>query len=189
MKALYRLVPASPERAEELARLWRLSIEKLCRRDHRGDPEILARWTGNKTVAGLAKAFADPALTWLLAEDEQGCLAGVGMFSDDGTVRALYVHPDRAGTGVGTMLMQAMEYKARRRGLSVLHLESTETAHGFYRRHGYTDTGPATSTFGVATFPMVKQLASGDPEIGCRERWNIDAPVTPRSGGSATEDP
>ena len=46
------------------------------------------------------------------------------------------------------------------RGNTMCRLESTETAHRFYRARGYSETGPAGHKFGTRSgYPMSKTLA------------------------------
>lgn len=156
---LHIIVP-SPTDAAAVAAMWRLSIEHLCVRDHHRDPKILATWTGNKTTDGLAAAFAESGLRWRLAVDDSRQIMGVGLLGSDGTVRAVYVHPDHTGRGVGSLLLGTLEDIARAEGLPFLRLESTATAHGFYRRHGFHDVPPPVIQFGVTAYPMEKAIPS-----------------------------
>ena len=54
-------------------------------------------------------------------------------------VRGLYVHPDQARSGVGTLLLEHLEKLAREHGVERLHLSSSLNAVPFYRRHGYVE--------------------------------------------------
>ena len=144
--------------AVDRAALWRQSIERLCLRDHRNDPAIVAAWTTNKTTEGLAAAFTEPDLSWRIARTPQDQIAGVGLLGPDGTIRAVYVHPDHVARGVGSSLLFALEEIARAAGQRVLSLESTATAHDFYRRHGFNDAGPAVEWNGMRAQPMEKPI-------------------------------
>jgi GNAT superfamily N-acetyltransferase len=59
------------------------------------------------------------------------------------------VDPDWRGRGVGRILLEALEARARRRGLRALHLDSFGSAVPFYEALGFTDMGCR---------PMVKKL-------------------------------
>ncbi|GAA0192084.1 GNAT family N-acetyltransferase [Halobaculum roseum] len=65
-----------------------------------------------------------------------------------GTVEAVYVHPDRAGEGVGTALLADLERAAGDRGLGALGMHASLNAVGFYERHGYTRVRAVTHEFG-----------------------------------------
>lgn len=160
----WRVVAPSPADAAAVAVLWRLSIERLCGADHHGDPAIIAAWTANKTADGLAAAFADPALCWRLAVAADGTVAGVGLLGPDAIVRAVYVHPEWTGRGVGSLILQVLEDVARTQGHPSLRLESTATGRAFYRRRGFREAAPAVTRFGVVAYPMEKAVpADGRP--------------------------
>ena len=73
----------------------------------------------------------------LIAEiDGQVVGIGVVMF-ESSELRACYVAPAAGRKGVGSALVHEIERAARERGLSVLELDSSITAEGFYRKQGY----------------------------------------------------
>lgn len=49
----------------------------------------------------------------------------------------LYVHPDAAGEGIGSMLCDALERLAGGRGVKALTVDASETAQEFFRKRGY----------------------------------------------------
>jgi len=61
-------------------------------------------------------------------------------------VRAVYVHPDAAGRGVGTAILDALEARARELRLDALALSASLNAVGFYERAGYERVGRDTYT-------------------------------------------
>ena len=73
-----------------------------------------------------------------------GAVAGFGAIDlESGEVRAVYVHPDHAGEGVGSAILRELESRARAEGLADLHLGASLNAVSFYEAHGWTSTGPA----------------------------------------------
>jgi len=158
----FAIITPGSAHAAELAIMWRRSIEELCTEDHHGDPEIVAVWTANKTPEYLGEALGDRSLLWFVALHPGNVLSGVGLSGQDGIVRAVYVHPEFTGRGVGSALMQVIENAAKTSGISLLQLESTATARPFYRHHGFTDNGPSVIRFGVRAYPMTKHLLSTD---------------------------
>lgn len=65
-----------------------------------------------------------------------------------GAVEAVYVHPDHAGAGVGSVLLSDLEREARDRGLASLGMHASLNAVGFYERHGYERVREVTHEFG-----------------------------------------
>ncbi len=75
----------------------------------------------------------------LVATDEG---APVGFISLKGAdeIDLLYVHPDTAGQGVGTLLIDAIVRLATARGAKALTLEASDNAQVFFGKHGFTAT-------------------------------------------------
>lgn len=74
----------------------------------------------------------------LVVAERDGRAVGYGhLVPDSSEVRAVYVHPDHAGRGVGATLHERLESAARDRGLGRLRLWSSLNAVGFYERMGY----------------------------------------------------
>lgn len=67
---------------------------------------------------------------------------------DYGEVRAVYVHPDAAGKGVGDRLLGRLERAARRVGRPGLGLHASLNAVGFYEQAGYDRLEDLTHEFG-----------------------------------------
>ncbi len=89
--------------------------------------------------------------------EDQGRLAGVIGLEGTG-VYDFFVAPDRQGRGVGRALLRFVEELARRRGIEELHLSSSLTAVGFYKRLGYRRTGAESDGRFGRTVELVKSL-------------------------------
>jgi GNAT superfamily N-acetyltransferase len=135
----------------------RRSITHLCVADHRNDPGLLASWLDNKTPDRVAAWFAAPesfAAVALQAEQMVGC----ALLQRRGEVQLCYVAPEATRCGVGRLLLQSLEARAREWGLAQAHLSSTLTAKLFYERLGYVAAGEPQNIFGLQAFPMAKLL-------------------------------
>jgi GNAT superfamily N-acetyltransferase len=148
---------ASEQDAEEACAVVRRSIIELCILDHQGDPGTLAAWLANKTPAHLRLWIRTHRV--LVAEDE-GTILGVASMSASGHILLNYVSPDARFRGVSKALIRDLEARAASLGLSLLTLESTSTALGFYQATGYAPSGPPARGFGMSlAHPMQKHLS------------------------------
>lgn len=149
---------AIPEDAIEVCKVVRMSIEELCVADHQGDQAILDQWLANKTPETVTHWFTNPDNINLVAVDCSGAILGCACVRRDGEVLLNYVKPAARFLGVSNALLAALENAARAEGNAWCVLDSTRTAHRFYRERGYSDVGETRSRFGLTVFPMRKSL-------------------------------
>jgi len=84
----------------------------------------------------------DPDHVIVVAEADDGHLTGLGDVSpSEGELYAVYVHPDHAGAGIGTAILDRLETAARDRGCETLELTASKNAVGFYEQAGYERLG------------------------------------------------
>jgi GNAT superfamily N-acetyltransferase len=150
-----RVRDACEQDAEEACAVIRRSIIELCILDHQCDPGTLAGWLLNKTTANLRQWIRTHHV--LVAEDE-GAILGVAAMSASGHVLLNYVSPTARFRGVSRALINVLEARAVSIGLSVLTLESTSTALGFYRAAGYAPAGTPWRRVASVAYPMQKCL-------------------------------
>ena len=65
-----------------------------------------------------------------------GRIVGTGSLNGE-TVRAVFVHPDYHGRGIGTKLMEAVENAANVQSVTTLSVQSSITAQPFYAKRGF----------------------------------------------------
>ena len=147
---------ATPADAEAACEVIRRSIAECCLEDHHGDSHVVAAWLADKTP--------DRVRTWIASNSAFGVVAtsdgsvGFALLTTPGEVSLCYVVHEAHGFGVGRAMLAALEAEATRRGLDELTLGSTETAHRFYLRLGFVDTGPARRGRFITAYPMRKTL-------------------------------
>jgi GNAT superfamily N-acetyltransferase len=134
----------------------RASITELCFADHKGDPDILARWLSNKTPENVALWLSN-ARNIILVADEDGAILGAGCVTVAGEVLLNYVSPTARFRGASSALLAGLEAAAREKGNARCTLDSTVTAYRFYKARGYLDAG-APGVKHVLAFPMAKLL-------------------------------
>jgi hypothetical protein len=131
------------------------SITELCQEDHHDNPEALSSWLANKTPEGVARWFANPASTLLVAE-RNGEIAACGGFNTDRMITLNYVSPRHRFVGVSKVLLAEMEAFL---GPGEAQLESSQTARRFYARAGWEEDGAPIPHRFIPGYPMRKRLA------------------------------
>jgi putative acetyltransferase len=109
------------------------SIRTLCAKDY--TPQQIDAWAGWKSPDEYCAAM-DAGEVFFVAEVNGNIVGFSVLFGDE--VKAVYVHPDHVGCGVGRRLLEAVEAEARSRGIRELKLTSTLTSLEFYESCGYT---------------------------------------------------
>lgn len=137
-----RIRRAVPDDAAPICRVAIAAVEAGWRQ-HYEDP-VIAAWVATSTPKAYRAVIEEAGCVTLVAEHGEG-IVGFGVIRTTGQrIRALYVHPECAGSGVGTALLRALEEVARQSGLDRLHLDASLNAVGFYARAGYQEAGRLT---------------------------------------------
>lgn len=89
---------------------------------------------------------AQPGSLTVVALDDGGALRGSARLlpapgDRERQVRQVVVAPEARGTGVGTLLMDAIETMAAEQGAETLWLNARDTAVAFYERRGFIAYG------------------------------------------------
>lgn len=148
---------ALPRDAAGACEVLRHSIQEICVADHHHDPSILEAWLRNKTVATV-RGWIESLHGFTVVAEANGRLVGVARVGGNHMVVLCYAVPEVLHQGVGKAMLGALETEARARGVAALELTSTQTAHAFYLRNGYRDTGQNESMFGLTGIGMRKEL-------------------------------
>jgi len=124
---------ATPDDAEAITPVHVASIRTLCAKDY--TPEQIDAWAGWKSPEKYRAAMAAGEV-FFVAEVDGGVVGFSVLFGDE--VKAVYLHPDHVGRGIGRRLLEAVEAEARANGVPELKLTSTLTSVRFYESCGYT---------------------------------------------------
>ncbi|HEX7675845.1 MAG TPA: GNAT family N-acetyltransferase [Bdellovibrio sp.] len=135
---------AKPEDALGIHEAHMRSIREVCSKDH--SPEEIKGW-GNRPYREDQRVNAiKNQFVWVV--DNSGKIEGYGhlsIISDNGRIRAhvmgLYLVPEANGKGFGAAVAKEMLAEARRQNAFEINLESTLTAHSFYEKMGFVDSG------------------------------------------------
>jgi GNAT superfamily N-acetyltransferase len=112
---------------------------------------------------GSERAPDDDTAIHALLLDETGIAAGVCRLSfaspEEGQLRFMAVRRDLQNKGLGKLLVDYLEEKARSLGASFVSLQARERAVPFYERLGYRITEKTHLLFGeIQHYKMVKDL-------------------------------
>jgi putative acetyltransferase len=138
--------PADIKDARGILEAHYSAVHETASRDYPGP--ILNEWSGPVTPERiewyLTRAF--PNETTLVAEVD-GKIAGFGSIVESiSELRAVYVSAQFGERGVGSALLEGLEGLAREKGCKELHMDSSLTAAGFYRRHGFIEVSRGEHT-------------------------------------------
>jgi len=153
---------ATPADAAAACAVIRRTIAESCIEDYHRDPTVLAAWLANKTPEGVRDWIAAPDAFGVVAESD-GAVVGFAMLTMPGEISLCYVVSEAQGFGIGRAMLTTLEHEAARRNLAELTLRSTASAHGFYRRSGFVDAGPARRGRFITAQPMSKALTRSSP--------------------------
>ena len=111
--------------------------------------------------ADLEEDGLDPSCTHFVVRDAGGSVVGTARMREyHGAAKAerVAVHPSARGTGVGRLLMDALEAEARRQGRPEVRLNAQPSAIPFYDRLGYLAEGPEFDDAGIPHRHMRKAV-------------------------------
>ncbi|MGE3263330.1 MAG: GNAT family N-acetyltransferase [Bacteriovoracia bacterium] len=120
------------------------SICEVCSKDH--SPDEIRGWGHRPSREDQRLNAIQNQFVWVV--DNGGKIEGYGhlaLISENGHTRGhimgLYLVPEANGKGLGTAIAREMLAEAKRQNAIAVSLESTLTAHSFYEKMGFTDSG------------------------------------------------
>jgi GNAT superfamily N-acetyltransferase len=127
--------PATIDDAEAICRVAIRALRETNARDY--EPDVIARLVAGFSPERIATFIARRPFYVALVH---GMIVGTANL--DGTAaRAVFVDPKHQGLGIGAGLMAVIEDLARASAVTVLHVQSSITAEGFYKKLGYAAVG------------------------------------------------
>jgi putative acetyltransferase len=125
------------EDARSFLEVHHAAVRGIAVRDY--PPEVIEAWAPLPISQGaVAAVLANPENEIRYVAERAGKLVGLAcLIVGSNELRACYVAPEAAGTGVGKALVARIERAAMDAGLQFLQADSSLTAERFYRRLGY----------------------------------------------------
>ena len=153
------LRPMLPADAAALAAIYVGSIEELTGEDY--DINQQSAWAAR---GDDPEVFARELQGWLtLVATIEGEPAGFASLKGTGHIEMLYVHPAAVGQGVASVLCDALERLAAARKATLMTVDSSDTAQGFFAKRGYQAKIRKTLQLGdewLGTTAMEKNLTA-----------------------------
>jgi GNAT superfamily N-acetyltransferase len=151
---------ACPEDARAIHDVHMRSIRENCTQDH--TLAEIAAWSGRPYDESRRLWMIANCRVWVVQRrgeeplpgpipEPTASLAGFGSLyfepapSKQARIHALYFGSEVIRLGFGRELLQRMIEEARNEGSQEIVLESSLTAHAFYKHCGFEDSGPMTS--------------------------------------------
>lgn len=155
---------AAPDDARGIITVHRSAVLGVAK--ERYGEAIAWSWAAPETEAHeaiLRAAIASDDERMLVAMRVGAIVSFGSIIVSTSSLRALYVHADHIGQGVGSALLSALEAEAKRRGLTRLSMNASLNAEGFYTRRGYRTLSQGLQTLRDGTempcLAMAKALA------------------------------
>jgi GNAT superfamily N-acetyltransferase len=143
--------PATAADAAAISRVVIRTLRESNARDYA--PEVIDRLAATFTPQCFVAIIMSRPVYVALAH---GAIVGTA-YLDGAAPRAVFVDPDHQGQGIGAGLMAIIETLARMTGVTILYVQSSVTAEGFYKKLGYVSLGEQLGGTG-RTITMAKRL-------------------------------
>ncbi len=140
------------------------SIREVCVKDH-GEDEV--RGWGNRPLGSRWIEPIKECHVWVIeCNDEIHGVGYIRIYGENSVqmahIHGLYSTPDVIGQGLGQKLMNLMLDAARAQKVRTITLDSSITAHDFYKKNGFKDSGPIKYNeiggSSVRGYPMSRNL-------------------------------
>jgi GNAT superfamily N-acetyltransferase len=155
-KVTFTVRTACKEDAPVIYAIHKDSLTTLCVTHY--SPDTLQGWVVGKTIEGYYPAI-DRGEMFVCETDES--VVGFG-HAVPGEVVEIFVHPDSAGQGAGTYLLNHAFTRARCEHPGPIKVMATLNAQHFYEKHGFVEVQRCVFSRGTLEFPVVEMELDGD---------------------------
>jgi putative acetyltransferase len=124
-----------PADAPALAQLFFDAIHQIAHR-HYSDDQVRV-WAPEVPRPEQFITWASDGRLFLVAVNEKDEPLAFGDLQSDGHIDHLYCRPDIAGTGVTSIVYDALEAAAKEDGFTLIYVDASEPARRFFLRKGF----------------------------------------------------
>lgn len=127
--------PYREDDAGTLAEVFERAVRMIGARDY--SPAQIEAWIGDEPRTSFFRSLmSDGRRCWVALDGEARVIAFVDLEAD-GHIDYLFADPDVAGRGVASDLLDVVEQRARRDGLTRVFVEASEAARRCLLKRGY----------------------------------------------------
>lgn len=134
---------AFPKDNKQIGQLIYDTVRTINRKDY--TQEQVEAWAPDAELFSVYEGYAFVA-------DFHGKIIGFGNLTSNGYLHRLYVHKDFQGKKIGSLLLRAIEERARELGLSEMTTEASVTAKPFFLSQGWDLIEKQTKIFREVSF-------------------------------------
>jgi GNAT superfamily N-acetyltransferase len=127
------LRPAKNTDIDEILNLFRETIAEICKNDY--SEKQLEAWASSSK--NRPKWLERIEKQYFLVAEKDSRIAGFGSLENGDHLDLLYVRADLIKTGIGGILLHALEKESAGRGKASLATDASVTARSFFEKHGY----------------------------------------------------
>ena len=121
---------------------------------------LRAQWNQPK---GSEKDDKEATAIHVMVCESEGIPIGIGRVhfntKDEAQIRYMAVEENQRGKGIGALVLEELEKRAKEKGVKFIILNARDTAIKFYEKHGYKIVKQAHTLFGsIPHYEMRKDL-------------------------------
>ena len=124
---------ATKDDIPQMCRLFRDTVLSINIRDYTEDE--VEDWASCGTPERFTELLGKHR--FIVAADNDGTLSGFCSMNSEGYLHSLFVHKDRQGQGIGSLLLSEAEIIAREYDVKEITSDVSLTARAFFEHHGY----------------------------------------------------
>jgi GNAT superfamily N-acetyltransferase len=124
-----KIRPVQLEDGKQIGQLIYDTVRSINRKDY--DQQQVEAWAPDSFI------FSTYEESFAYVAEHNGLILGFGNLTTRGYLHRFYVHKDFQGQGIGSLLLETLEFKAQALGLKEITTEASITAKPFFLAKGW----------------------------------------------------